>query len=317
MDAGNAPVSNWISGLIVSLVVTGPAVAGDAQAWLTRMASGLAQTDYQGTLVYADGTRMETLKVYRSAHDGRERLVVLTGAHREIVRDGDMLICIGDGDPTVAYEGSPLAKWLPAVDAAQSGMLSDYEVVLGGVERVAGYLTQELGLRARDGFRYSYRLWLEVRTGLPLKVVLVDRATPSAPLEQLMFTEVTVGVAPSAKDLLPSVPEFTRHFNLASPIQPMVDLGWVVRDPPKGFMLRSQQRTAAGDHLVYSDGLASVSIYIEPMGDKVAAQATASRAGAVHARSLSVGDRRVYVIGKAPAQTVERFARGVVAEAAR
>lgn len=309
-------MSRWISGLIVSLVTAAPAVAADAGEWLARMASGLAQTDYQGTLVYADGTRMETLKVFRSAHDGRERLVVLTGAHREIVRDGDTLICIGEGDPTVAYEGSPLAKWLPAVDAAQAGMLTDYELVLGGVERVAGHVTQELDLRARDGLRYSYRLWLEQRTGLPLKVILVDGDDKAAPLEQLMFTEVTVGVPPAAKDLLPSVPEFTRHFKLSSPIAPMVNLGWVVRDPPKGFMLRSQQRTAAGDHLVYSDGLASVSIYIEPQGDKPA-EATASRAGAVHARSLSLGDRRVFVIGKAPAQTVERFARGVAAEDAR
>src|SRR3546814_3414870 len=70
------------------------------------MSDALSQTDYQGTLVYLDGNRMETLKVYRSAHDSRERLVVLTGAHREIVRDGDTLICIGAGDPTVAYERS-------------------------------------------------------------------------------------------------------------------------------------------------------------------------------------------------------------------
>lgn len=305
-------MSRWISGLIVSLVAATPAWAMDAEDWLARMASGLSQTDYQGTLVYADGKRMETLKVYRSARDGRERLVVLTGAHREIVRDGDMLICIGDGDPTVAYEGSPLARWLPTVDAAQSGMLSDYELVLGGVERVAGYVTQELDLRARDEFRYSYRLWLESHTGLPLKVVLVDGDNKSEPLEQLMFTEVAVGVPPAPKDLLPSIPDYTRHFSLSSPIEPMVDLGWVVRDPPKGFVLRSQQRTATGDHLVYSDGLASVSIYLEPKGDK-AIEATASRAGAIHARSLSLGNRRVYVIGKAPAATIERFALGVSA----
>lgn len=309
-------MSRWISGLMVSLFAVTPAVAATAEDWLARMASGLSQTDYVGTLVYADGSRMETLKVFRSAKDGRERLVVLTGPHREIVRDGDMLICIGDGDPTVAYEGSPLARWLPAVDAAQSGMLVDYALVLGGVERIAGYDTQELDLRARDDLRYSYRLWLEMRTGLPLKVMLVDGANASAPLEQLMFTEVTVGVPPAASDLLPSVPNFTRHFSLSSPIAPMADLGWVVRNAPKGFSLRSQQRTAAGDHLVYSDGLASVSIYIEPIGDKTA-EATASRAGAVHARSLVLGTRRVYVIGKAPAQTVERFARGVAAEGAR
>src|SRR3546814_20175375 len=95
------------------------------------MSDALSQTDYQGTLVYLDGNRMETLKVYRSAHDSRERLVVLTGAHREIVRDGDTLICIGAGDPTVAYEGSPLAKWKDTISAAQAGLLRSEERRVG------------------------------------------------------------------------------------------------------------------------------------------------------------------------------------------
>src|SRR3546814_3717979 len=128
------------------------------------MSDALSQTDYQGTLVYLDGNRMETLKVYRSAHDSRERLVVLTGAHREIVRDGDTLICIGAGDPTVAYEGSPLGKWEETANAAQSGMLSEYELVLGDVERVAGYETQVLALRPHDALRYGYRLRSEEHT---------------------------------------------------------------------------------------------------------------------------------------------------------
>lgn len=305
-------MKQWLLGLPLALSVAGGAWAADADQWLARMADALSQTDYQGTLVYLDGSRMETLKVYRSARDARERLVVLTGAHREIVRDGDTLICIGDGDPTVAYEGSPLAKWQQTADAAQSGLLAEYERVLGGVERVAGYDTQVLALRPHDALRYGYRLWLEINTGLPLRIVLEDANNNGQPLEQLMFTEVQVGITPSAVDLRPSVPDFTRHYLLSSAAADAVDVAWSVNDVPAGFILRSSRHSEAGDHLVYSDGLASVSVYIEPLREQ-GEQTSASRAGAVHARAFALGDRRVFVIGKVPAATIERFARSVTA----
>jgi sigma-E factor negative regulatory protein RseB len=112
--------------------------------------------------------------------------------------------------------------------------------------------------------------------------------------------------------LRPSIPDFNRHYSLSSPATGAADVGWSVKNVPAGFVLRSQRHTDAGDHLVYSDGLASVSVYVEPRGENVQ-KSSASRAGAVHARAFVLGDRRVFVIGKVPAATIERFARGVVA----
>lgn len=86
---------------------------------------------------------------------------------------------------------------------------------------------------------------------------------------------------------------------------------WRVADPPPGFTLRRHQISAEGEHLVFSDGLSSVSVYVEPLGAIPAREAT-TRAGAVHARALRMGGHRVFVIGKVPAGTVERFARSVV-----
>ena len=86
-------------------------------------------------------------------------------------------------------------------------------------------------------------------------------------------------------------------------------------DPPPGFTLRRHQISAEGEHLVFSDGLSSVSVYVEPLGAIPAREAT-TRAGAVHARVLRMGGHRVFVIGKVPAGTVERFARSVVPVAA-
>src|SRR3546814_14466169 len=93
--------SSDLRGLPLALTIAGSAFAGEADKWLSRMSDALSQTDYQGSLVYLDGNRMETLKVYRSAHDSRESLVVLTAEHREIVRAGHTLTSTGAGYPSV------------------------------------------------------------------------------------------------------------------------------------------------------------------------------------------------------------------------
>lgn len=289
------------------------AVAQSAGDWFGRMTQALATVDFEGTLVYLDGGRVETLKIYRSAQQERERLVTLTGTHREIVREGDTLICIGAGLPTIAYEGSPLARWQAAADALQAGLTSDYSLRLLGRERVAGHLAQALALIPRDDLRYGYRLWLDVLTALPLRIDLIAADATAPPLEQLMFSDVAIGKTPAAADLQPSSGESTRHYLLSAGRKVTTDSdtdGWQVRDLPPGFELRSSARYDGSIQLVYSDGLASVSVYIEPSRDD-RARAAAVRAGAVHARSLNLGDRHVYVVGKVPAQTVERFARNV------
>lgn len=297
--------------LFALLLLPLAAAAESAEDWLARMTRALATVDYEGTLVYLDGSRVETLKVFRSARQERERLVTLSGTHREIVREGDTLICIGAGLPTVAYEGSPLARWQAAADAVQAGLIPDYTLRLLGRERVAGYPAQALALMPRDDLRYGYRVWLDVQTALPLRIDLIAVDAKAPPLEQLMFSEVAIGKTPAAADLQPSVGEYTRHFSLSAGHGASADTdGWQVRDLPPGFELRTSTHNDGGIQLMYSDGLASVSVYIEP-GRGNGADASAARAGAVHAHSLKLGDRHVYVIGKVPARTVERFARGV------
>ena len=90
----------------------------------------------------------------------------------------------------------------------------------------------------------------------------------------------------------------------------MVDPGFSVVDPPPGFTLRSARKLGQATQLLYGDGLASVSVYVEPMPAETAGQSS-SRNGAVNAQAIWRGGQRVIAIGKVPAATVVHFARNV------
>jgi sigma-E factor negative regulatory protein RseB len=128
-------------------------------------------------------------------------------------------------------------------------------------------------------------------------------------LEQIFFTQLQLGNKPAESDLGPSTQNGLRRVQTLSPGQES-DPGWRVTSPPAGYTLRAARRLGPAVQLLYSDGLASVSVYVEPVPPS-ASGATAAHLGAVTARSYWQGGRRVVAIGKVPELTVDYFARNV------
>lgn len=294
--------------LAAGVLQVAAAQAASPEAWLARMAEALSGTDYQGTLVYISGGQVEAMQVFHAASHGRERVVALNGAPRELVRDGERVTCVGTAPAPLVFDGGSLAGLRPLAEVGRSGPGGDYLANLDdAAERVAGRPAVALDVRPRDAYRYGYRLWLDRETALPLRAVLFDAAGQA--LEQLAFTEVEIGRVPAPEDLALSLPG-------AQPAAARADAGveggqWRVQDLPSGFHLRHHRSTPLGEHLMFSDGLASVSVYVEPAGAGTAADG-ATRAGAVNARSIVRGSHRIVAIGKVPPGTVERFVRGAV-----
>lgn len=278
----------------------------DAGDWLDRIGPALVEQDYQGTLVTVSGNSMETLGVFHAYDEGRERmrLVALTGPRREVIRDDQMVMCIGTGLGPVGYDGDAAGRWNPAGRFADAGRLPSYRASLGIVGRVAAREAQVVNLQPKDPWRYGYRLWLDRDTGLPLRIALLGEA--GQPMEQLAFTELRTGT-PAAEDLRPSTTEGLRRVQTLT-VNRSADPGWRVSPPPPGFILRSGRRLGDSVQLLYSDGLASVSVYVEPIaGGRHGEEAL--RRGAVNVHTLSGNGRRVVAIGKVPAATVTWFAR--------
>jgi len=293
---------NWVAGLWNR----------DAGDWLERIGPALAEQDYQGTLVTVSGARIETMGVFHAYEDGRERmrLVTLAGPHREVIRDDQMVMRIGTGIDSVGYDAEPSGRWNPAGQFANAGKLDSYRASLGIVGRVAARDAQIVNLQPRDAWRYGYRLWLDRKTGLPLRIALIGEE--GAALEQMAFTQLRVGSKPDASDLQPSTRQGLRRIQTLGAGK-QVDPGWRIASPPPGFSLRAARSLGESVQLLYSDGLASVSIYIEPVAGNRRGQSTMRR-GAVNAHSIWQGARRVVAIGKVPAATVEYFARNANAK---
>jgi sigma-E factor negative regulatory protein RseB len=283
----------------------------DADDWLERIGPALVQLDYQGTLVMVSGASMETVEVFHAFDDGHERmrLVTLTGPHREVIRNDKMVMCIGTGIDSVGYDADTAGRWNPAGQFAGAAALDAYQATLAGKGRVADRDCQVVDLKPRDGWRYGYRLWLDHDTGLPLRIALVGAGGRA--LEQMAFTDIRIGQRPAEANLRPSTEQgLQRVQTLGTGVQ--ADPGWRVRSPPGGFELRSARRLGDAVQLLYSDGLASVSVYVEPMGRGQRGESAMSR-GAVNVHSLWRDGRRVVAIGKVPAATVDYFARNVQA----
>jgi sigma-E factor negative regulatory protein RseB len=281
----------------------------DAADWLARIGPALAEEDYQGTLVAVSGSSMDTLGVFHAWDDGRERLrlVALTGPRRELIQDDKMVMCVGTGLALSGYDGDPSGRWNPAGRFADAGKLANYDARLAQVGRVAGRDCQVVELKPKDQWRYGYRLWLDRETGLPLRIALLGEA--GRPLEQMAFTELRT-TRPSDVDLRPSTTQGLRRVQNLKVNRVATDPNWRVSPPPPGYVLRGGRRLGESVQLLYSDGLASVSVYIEPVARSAQGE-RALRRGAVNVHTLVGNGRRVVVIGKVPAATVAYFARHV------
>lgn len=284
------------------------ALADEAGDWLARVGPALRGLDYQGTLVVVAEGRVETLRVFHAAGGDRERLVALSGPPREVIRDGHRVMSIGAGEPAVAYDLDQAGRWSVALAVSEAAGLTGYRARLAGEGRVAGHAAKRVEVLAEDGWRYGYRLWLERDSALPLRVDLLDRG--GQVVEQVAFTELRLGVAPDEADLRPSSGAPLRRVAGPSPAIAGA-VAWRVPAPPPGFRLRAARPLPGGGaHLLYGDGLASVSVYVEPAAEALRGSLSQQR-GAVHARSFWLDGWQVLALGKVPPATVEHFARTV------
>ena len=297
--------------------------AQDARDWLDRMTNAVEDLSYEGTFVHLLGGSAETMSIVHRNDSGRvgERIVSLDGAGREIVRQEEEVKCILPDRKIVLLEQrgdlSPLVSALPTYS---EDLEPHYDFALHEKARVAERETQILAIKPRDEFRYGYMLWLDADTAMPLKSQLLDE--DGQVVEQILFTRIEIkdSIAPEAIAPQTDTAGFTW---LRSPVEnPQVEhsVPWRASSLPGGFKLSvATQSTIGGsrypvDHLVYSDGLATVSVFIEDPKSKTEVAHGFSRVGSTNAYSLVVGGRQVTAVGEVPRKTVRNIASSLVAE---
>jgi sigma-E factor negative regulatory protein RseB len=272
------------------------------------MYGAIRQLDYQGSFVYARGAQIDALRIF---HAGgaieRERLVGLSGSPTEVVRDGSTVTCLQGTAPTMLFRdaGAQLLPLLPDPHGVASARF--YAVTAAGSDRVAGYRAHRIDVVPRDGYRYGYRLWLEDDSGLPLRAAVVD-ANHRA-LEEYMFVTLDIGAKPRESDLAGGA-----GATVAAPAEEPATGAprWRVADPPPGFALARTHAPADGvEHQLYSDGIASVSIYVEPGAGPARAGDQRLSRGMLGIYSHEAGNVRFTAIGDVPRITLERMVRSL------
>lgn len=265
----------------------------------------IRQLDFQGSFVYLRGGKAEAMRIFHAGGSPeRERLVGLNGARTEIARVGGVVTCVNGDAPSKLFD-TPGVRLLPLLPDLRGGSLATlYAVSAGDEERVAGYRARRIDIVPRDGYRYGYRLWLEDESGLPLRSSIVDASRRT--LEEYMFVTLDIGTRPRDSDLAPSTNAGVAETADETRAQPR----WQVSDPPPGFVLTRTQRPAQGDdnseHQIYSDGVASVSVYVEPHVGTNSADRGLAR-GMLNIFTREGGGWRVAAIGDVPRVTLERM----------
>jgi len=307
--------------LIAALLVASPAAARDGQTpleWLDRMASVVNSIDYEGTVIRRNDGRAEALKVVHRVVDGvvKEKVTTQEGSSLEIIRNGDEVHCILPDQKSVLIEtwtdGNTLFSTLPQREI-QFG--SEYDVSIVREERVAGRRTLLVAIRPHDSYRFGHRLWLDRETAFPLRTELVG--VDGSVLEQLKFADISFDSDIPETALMPSLSldNFTWYAEPTRTRRVDVDTDWANADLPPGFSLvstRTEQMAGMEQpvtHLVYSDGLATVSVFVSSQQDPEIAERY--RVGAANSYSTMVGDHQVTAVGEVPAVTVQRIARAM------
>lgn len=308
--------------MFVTLALSVDASAEEARQWLDKMNRAVEELNYQGTFVHVLEGTAETLRIIHRNDGVRsgERIESLDGAGREIIRQDNEVQCILPDRRVVLLEErkdiSPLVSSLPSYT---DDIEPHYALKLHSTTRVANRNAQILEIKPRDEFRYGYMLWLDRETAMPLKSQLID--DKGVIVEQILFTDIDLHGKIPAEALAPTI-DTTGFTTLRPPESSTLaaEIPWRAAAVPGGFKLSvATQSQIAGseypvEHLVYSDGLATVSVFIEDPHTKSEVTDGFSRMGSTNAFSLTLRGRKVTAVGEVPRQTVRTIASSLVAE---
>ena len=317
----------------LALAMAGAALAEEPGKWLERMNEALTSRNYDGTFSHWQGGRVEMLRIIHRVQNGAvsERLVSLDGSGREFIRTGSNLACYLPDKRTVLVENRPaqesLLSGFPTINDQSASFYDIKEVAQTRLNRRP---THVITVSPKDEYRYGYRLWIDESTAMPLKTQLCD--SHGHVIEQVVFASLTL--APHIPDAAFKPEVSTEGFQwLRSDATPPKDAApvdtvvWEALKLPPGFKMTVRKAqtlpgsTAPVDHLVFTDGLASVSVFVETKPQKsndtsdgdTQIEEESATVGSSSAFSTVIDGHKVTAVGEVPPATVRFIANSVQA----
>ncbi|HGG60478.1 MAG TPA: transcriptional regulator [Gammaproteobacteria bacterium] len=317
-----------VTRLILAALICCPAYAAsdDARAvrdWLEKMITAEQYLNYEGTFIFINGPKVETMQIVHGFDEKgeRERITLLTGVSKEVVRDEEHVFSVLPRKKQVLIQPrnhhADAAGFLESVKNRNPW----YEFELNGSERIADHYCKIISIFPRDQFRYGYRLCIHNETGLLLKSQTLDNS--GQPVEQMIFTNLELPTSVPTEHLQTTMHEkdfellqTTRSKKTDPALRP--DPAWQFTELPPGFKVaHNSMRRLAGvqtsvQHIVLDDGLATVSVFIAPYDPNEPYTEGVASSGALNAVSRLKNGYIVTVIGDVPEKTVKLIAGSLV-----
>lgn len=298
-----------------------------AQHLIRQMSVANHALNYEGVFVYRRQGKMDTMRIIHKVGDNgvQERIVSLTGFAREVIRDKNSVICILPDNESVMVEKSSRRPFKISQLPEKINQASEYYTFsIAGQDRVANRTTWVVDILPKDDYRYGYQLWLDLESKLLLKSELKNKE--GLPLEQFFFAKLQIVEEIPDAWLQPETSGigYTWHDNSTDDVPaPQGDTSWEATWMPEGFILDDfvigEQKKQNVDkdqmpieHLMYSDGLAKVSLFVEKLDKPINIVTGASSMGGVNTFSTIMDGYLFTAVGEVPQDTVKLFAKSMV-----
>ena len=297
----------------------------DGHELIDKMLNSVDQINYQGTFVFMHSGQLHTMRIVHGVVDGevKERLTSLSGEPREVVRDDETVTCVWPHRRLVTVDPSSANHGIPTIIPRELESLTrNYSVVAGPVNRIAGHDCKMLAIKPVDRFRYGYELCIKPDDGMLLRSKMIHPRGHL--LEEVMFTNIQYLDSVDHINFHPEndIDNFTwrqaKHPGEYSTTDSQVHNGWRVSNLPPGFSVSkiSKRIMTTSDepvhHMVVSDGVASVSVFIIKPRQSTRLFEGLSRRGSINAFSRGFEDHQITVLGEVPNETVKMIGSSIV-----
>jgi sigma-E factor negative regulatory protein RseB len=306
---------------------TSPGTPMELAPWLERTQQATSRRAYTGTFVVSSsGSSMVAARIWHVCDGAQqlERVENLTGAPRTTLRKNADTVTFLPASRTALLEKRADAIGFPALLKGDvQGLDKRYQLQAQADDRVAGVETHVALIRPVDGWRFGYRAWTEKNTGLLVQLQTLDAA--GQVLEQAAFTELTLD-APVRADKLAGMMADTQGWRIEVPalVQTSASTeGWQIRGLPAGFRPVSCHKrpspAGGGDagapltlmQWVFTDGLATVSLFVEPFDSARHRREGHTSRGATQIWVTRKGAWWVTAVGEVPLVTLTHLTKGL------
>lgn len=310
----NLPLLYRLGSLLCLLLASSAVGANTSSAHqlLKKMSEAGSSVNYRGSFAYVNSSSLESFRVLHWVDDEGvefERIEHLSGPEREVVRRIPSDTCARFGDTLLQGRVTRLASGLAEID-------DFYQVILQGEERVAGRQVHIVQIIPKDNMRYGYVLGLDKETGVLLQSLLLDEQQRLMERFQFIDFEVNPDLTQLSSDGISSSEERSDSSSVdCSAERAEGPTDWVLHWVPSGFEFSGEKQLGEDTRmLMYTDGLATFSVFLQPTGDQLRVEARAQwGATTAYMGTVSNGAReyRLSVVGEIPSGVAERLAQDI------